>query len=83
MAKVSINVAELEAAVGLVTRVIPVLGTAFSVLQSIWLRTNPGKTEADFLDYLDTASQANIDDSAAILRADGFIEGPPGTWKKP
>lgn len=57
--------------------------TAYSIFKGIWLRTNPGKTEADYLTYLQTASQANIDDTAALLIADGYTASADGkTWTK-
>lgn len=56
--------------------------SAYALLKRIWMQTNPGKTEADYQAYLQSASQANIDDTAALLEADGFVEDPPGTWTK-
>lgn len=61
---------------------IPIALAAYNILKTIWTRTNPGKTEADYLAYLQTASQANIDETAALLKADGYVEDPPGTWRK-
>ena len=59
--------------------------TAYNVLHSIWTATNPGKTEADYQNYLQTASQTNIDTTASYLRAHGYIETPAGSgnWSKP
>jgi len=84
-----VNIADLNAAVttasGALTTInaaLPVAMTAYSVLKAIWLRMNPGKTEADFVGYLQATSQQNIDDTAALLVADGYVEDPPGTWRK-
>ena len=79
----TINLTELNAAAALVSTMLPQVATAYAILKTIWLRTNPGKTEADFVSYLGTASQANIDDTAALLKADGYIEQADGSWKKP
>ena len=59
--------------------------TAYNLLKSIWTTTNPGKTEADYQAYLATASQTNIDTTAAYLTAQGYIETPSGSgnWAKP
>lgn len=57
--------------------------TAYALLKSIWLRMNPGKTEQDFLDYLQTSSQSNIDDASAQLLSDGWVLSADGkTWSK-
>lgn len=78
----SINAQDVQGAISLISMALPQVMTAYQLFKVIWLRTNPGKTEADFLTYLQTASQANIDDSAAILTADGFVEVSPGNWVK-
>lgn len=59
--------------------------TAYNLLHSIWTTMNPGKTEADYKAYLATASQTNIDTTAAYLTAQGYIETPAGSgnWAKP
>ena len=71
----------------LIGKIIPEVSmamTAYSILKNIWLKTNPGKTEADYQVYLQTSSQANIDDSSAVLLADGYTTDDGGlTWKKP
>lgn len=79
------SIADVNALVTLVSTEFPIAFSAYSILKTIWLRTNPGKTEADFREYLRQTSQTNIDDSAAILKADGWIEDPPGSghWHAP
>ncbi len=59
--------------------------TAYNVLHGIWSVMNPGKTEVDFQGYLQSTSQVNIDTTAPYLRAQGYVETPPGSgnWKKP
>ena len=81
MIKISAN--EVSDAISLVSTAFPQFIAAYTVLKAIWLRTNPGKTEADYLEYLRSASQANIDDTAALLAADGYKLQPDGSWKKP
>jgi hypothetical protein len=79
---VTVNAPEINAALGVVQAAFPLAMTAYNILAGIWLKTNPGKTIADYEAYLTQWAQANVDDSAAILRADGYVEGPPGTWTK-
>lgn len=59
--------------------------TAYNALKGIWMGLNPGKTEADYLAYLQTASQTNVDTTSAYLKAQGYVETPPdsGNWSKP
>lgn len=59
--------------------------TAYNLLKGIWQSTNPGKTEADYLAYLQSASQTNVDTTSAYLQAQGYVETPPGSgkWSKP
>jgi hypothetical protein len=35
------------------------------------------------LNYLQQASQLNVDESAAILIADGYVQDAAGNWSKP
>lgn len=79
------TIADVNNIVTIISTEFPIAFSAYSILKTIWMRTNPGKTEADYRAYLQTTSQANIDDSAAILKADGWIEEPPGSgnWHKP
>ena len=59
--------------------------SAYTLLKGIWTTLNPGKTEADFQSYLQTASQTNIDTTSAYLRSQGYTETPMGSgnWSKP
>ena len=59
--------------------------TAYNLLHGIWTTMNPGKTEADYQAYLQTASQTNVDTTAAYLTSQGYVETPPGSgnWAKP
>ncbi len=56
---------------------------AYSTFKSIWMAITPGKTEADFVAFLQTTSQANIDSTAVYLQAQGYVETTPGNWSKP
>lgn len=78
-----IKVNEVSDAISLVSTVFPQFIAAYTVLKTIWFRMNPGRTEADYLEYLRSASQTNIDDSAAFLVADGYVQQADGSWKKP
>lgn len=82
------NAQQITAAVGAVAALEPDIAialTAYNLLHGIWTTLNPGKTEADYQTYLSTASQTNIDTTAGLLRAHGFVETPPGSgnWAKP
>jgi hypothetical protein len=78
------NVDDVNAAVSLISAVVPQVAAAYGILKSIWQRTNPGMTEADFLTYLQQASQKNVDEAAVILTADGYVQDPvTGQWTKP
>jgi hypothetical protein len=79
---IKINATEVNDAMVLVSTVLPQAMAAYSILKLIWLRTNPGKTEADYLGYLLAASQTNVDETAALLTADGYVETSPGNWSK-
>jgi hypothetical protein len=76
-----IKVEEVQAAVTLVSTVFPQAMAAYQILKAIWMATNPGKTEADYLAYLQTASQQNLDDASAILKAHGYVPDGAGGWK--
>lgn len=79
----SINLTEVNDAVALISTVLPQVGAAYGILRVIWQRTNPGKTEADFLSFLQSESQKNVDESSAILIADGYVQDPlTGNWSK-
>lgn len=83
MNKPNINAAAVNDALALVSTVLPQAMAAYSILKLIWLRTNPGKTEADFLSYLEQASQLNVDETEAILKADGYVQDGKGGWSRP
>lgn len=57
--------------------------TAYNVLKGIWMSEFPGKTEADYQTFLQTASQTNIDTTAAYLTAQGYVQDASGAWTKP
>jgi hypothetical protein len=77
---VSINVGDIESAVEVIQAVTPIATMAYSLLRTIWTQMNPGKTEADFQEYLRSSSQANVDDASAILTAHGYVLQPDGSW---
>lgn len=79
----TINPTEINDALTLVTSVMPQALAAYSILKVIWQRTNPGKTEADYLSFLQTSAQTNTDESSAILKADGYVQDAAGNWSKP
>lgn len=75
--------ATINNALNEVVEAIPILSTAYNLYKIIWMRTNPAATEDDYRAHLQTSSQTNIDTTAVLLKADGFVENPPGTWTKP
>lgn len=79
------NVTDAAAVIAAFEPDITIALTAFNVLKAIWITVNPGKNEADYLTYLQTASQTNIDTTSVYLKAGGWIEDPPGSgnWAKP
>lgn len=77
------NAQDVNAAVSLISLAVPQAMAAYNILRAIWLRTNPGKNEADYLQYLQDASQQNVDESAAILKADGYVQDANGNWSRP
>jgi hypothetical protein len=77
-----INATQVNDAVGLLGTVVPQVLIAYNLFKIIWTSTNPGKTEEDFLNYLTAMSQQNIDQSAAILIADGYVQDAAGNWSK-
>ncbi len=77
------NAAALTKALTDVSALLPevqVAMDAYNGFKAIWLAMNPGKTEDDFRTFLRTSSQENIDDTAALLRAHGWVETTPGNW---
>ena len=80
--KIIQGVTDASALLASVNGALPAAIAAYNVLFGIWARMNPGKPESEFLAYLQTASQANVDDTAAYLKAQGYVETAPGTWTK-
>jgi len=74
---------EVNDALTLISAFLPQAATAYQLFKVIWTVSNPGKTEADYLAYLTTASQQNITDADAILKADGYVQDASGNWSKP
>jgi uncharacterized lipoprotein YddW (UPF0748 family) len=58
---------------------------AYNTFKGIWMTMNPGKTEADFQEFLRAASQMNVDTTVVYLKAQGYVETPEGSgnWSKP
>ena len=79
------SVTDAAAMVAAIEPDIAVALTAYNILKGIWLTVNPAKTEADYRNYLQSASQQNIDTTAAYLTAQGYVETPAGSgnWSKP
>lgn len=81
-----VNLGNVTVTLDTVSKFIPELAmvmTAYDILKNIWLKTNPGKTEDDYRVYLQTTSQTNVDDTAAYLTAQGYVQQADGSWKKP
>jgi predicted nucleotidyltransferase len=79
------NVTDIATAIAAFEPDIAIALGAYTMFKTIWQTMNPGKTEDDFRTYLQTTSQTNIDTTAVLLRAQGYIETPPGSgnWSKP
>lgn len=78
-----ITASEVNDALSVITAFVPQAATAYVLFRNVWLVANPGKTEADYLQMLSDASQKNINDSSAILMADGYVQDANGNWSKP
>lgn len=77
-----ITIEQINGAVTLVSTAFPQLIAAYTVLKAIWMRMHPTATEQDFLDYLQAASQKNVDETAIYLTAQGYVKQEDGSWKK-
>jgi hypothetical protein len=79
------NITDAAAAVTAFEPDIAIALTAYTALKTIWMTLYPGKTEADFQAYLQTSAQTNVDTTAVLLAAHGFVETPAGSgnWAKP
>jgi hypothetical protein len=81
-----VSMGNIQVSLDVVGQLIPEVAmvmAAYDVLKNIWLKINPGKTEEDFRAYLNTVSTTNVDDTAAYLTAQGYVEQADGSWKKP
>lgn len=76
------SLAVLNAAIALVSTVMPEVGALVMGLKMIWQKKNPGKTDADFFADLLTASDQLVSDADAQLIADGFTRV-NGKWVPP
>lgn len=79
---INAEIAAATSALSAVSIAVPIAMAAYTLFKGIWLSTNPGKTEADYLTYLQTASQSNIDDTATYLTAQGYTQQADGSWRK-
>ena len=77
------NAKQVGDAMAVVGTVLPQALVAYNLFQVIWLSSHPGSTEEDYLKFLTDASQKNVDESAAILIADGFVQDAAGNWSRP
>ncbi len=64
---------EITAAISLVSAVIPEVGALITGLRVIWTAANLGKTDADYIGSLGTASGTTTADGAAQLIKDGWV----------
>ena len=76
-------IADIDAAVGLISSVNPILFAAYTAFKAIWGATNPGKTEADFITFLLSTSQTDASSDAAWLVSKGYTQQADGSWKPP
>lgn len=73
---------DVNAAAALISTVVPQIGAAYQLYRLIWLQTNPGKTEADYLQHLADASKQTIGDADAVLTGLGYTQDATGAWHK-
>jgi hypothetical protein len=83
MATPQVIIADIDAAVGLISSVNPILFAAYAAMKMIWTSTNPGKTESDFITFLLSTSQTDASSDAAWLVSKGYRQGTDGGWLKP
>lgn len=77
------NLAALLANLQALQTMAPILLSAYDGFKAIWLKANPGKTEADYQEYLKSSSARNVADTSILLMAEGYVQQPDGSWKKP
>ncbi len=81
--KIASNVSAATTTLSEISVAIPVLVAAYNGLRSIWASQNPGQTEADFIVHLQQSAQLNVDDTAAYLTSQGYVQQADGSWTKP
>lgn len=78
---IKISAASINAGLTLVATIEPQAIAIYEVARAIWVAANPGKTDADFINALASASSQTTTDSDAILTAKGFVRDPStGVW---
>ena len=82
MANTQATVEEINAAISLVSALIPPVGALITGLKVIWTASNSGKTDADYIASLTTAAGTLTSDAASILVKDGWVLT-DGVWKPP
>jgi len=79
----TVVIADIDAAVGLISSVNPILFAAYSAFKLIWTATNPSKTEADFIAFLLSTSQTDAAADTAWLISKGYTQDANGHWQAP
>ena len=83
MPTLAIVVSDIDAAVGLISSVNPILFAAYAAFKTIWMTSNPGQTEAQYIAALLALSQSAAASDAAWLVSKGYVQQPDGSWKAP
>jgi len=66
-----------------VSAAMPQFFAVYQAIKLIWTVANPGKSDADFNNYLLTQSNKTTSDADAILTSKGFVRDPAtGIWNK-
>lgn len=80
MANTQLVLSDVNAALQVISVASPILFAAYQGFRTIWLLSNPGKSEADYIAYLITAATRTISDSDAILISIGYKQDAQGHW---
>ena len=73
----------INSSIALVSTVLPEVAALVLGLKTIWLAKNPGKTDADWIAGLASASAQLTDEAEAQLIKDGFTKDGDGNWIAP
>lgn len=79
--KIAATAAVITDSLALVSTVLPEVGVFVEGLKLIWLKSNPGKTEADWIGSLAGDSGELTTEADQILIDAGYVRQGDGSWK--